>query len=161
MRRALFSLLLLALLQTAVVSAAYASLGAKPSQFSASQFSTSQLRQGARSLAASDSANPANYTVTTTTLDSGTVVREYADTAGFVFAVSWSGPFLPDLRALLGEHFSTMNQQAASHPKAGRSQLTVDTPDVVIVSNGHMRAFSGKAWIPGALPAGFSTDSIE
>ena len=156
MRRALFSLLLLALLQTAVVSAAYASLGAKPSQFS-----TSQLRQGARSLAASDSANPVNYTVTETTLDSGTVVREYADTAGIVFAVSWNGPFLPDLRALLGEHFSTMNQQAASHPKAGRSQLTVDTPDVVIVSNGHMRAFTGKAWIPSALPAGFSTDSIE
>ena len=156
MRRALFSLLLLALLQTAVVSAAYASLGAKPSQFG-----TGQLRQGARSLAANDSTNPVNYTVTETTLDSGTVVREYADTAGVVFAVSWNGPFLPDLRALLGEHFSTMKQQAASHPKAGRSQLAVDTPDVVIVSNGHMRAFSGEAWIPSALPAGFSTDSIE
>lgn len=155
MRRALLSLLLLALLQSAVVSAAYASLGGKPSQFS-----TTQVRQGARSLAAANAAT-ANYTVTETTLDSGTVVREYADTAGLVFAVSWNGPFLPDLRALLGEHFATMNTAAAQRPKAGHSQLAVDTQDVVIVSNGHMRAFSGKAWIPSALPAGFSTDSIE
>ena len=159
MRRAIISLLLLSLLQTAVVSAAYASMGAKPSQFS-----NAQVRQGARSLAAADGAGTGttlNYTVTETTLDTGTVVREYADTAGTVFAVSWNGPFLPDLRTLLGEHFATMTKEAARHPKAGHSQLAVDNTDVVIVSNGHMRAYSGKAWIPSALPAGFSTDSIE
>jgi len=156
MRRALISLLLLSLLQTAVVSAAYASLGAKPSQFS-----STPVRPVARSLAAADSAATVNYSVTETTLDSGTVVREYADSAGVVFAVSWNGPFLPDLRTLLGEHFATMTREAARHPKAGHSQLAVDNSDVVIVSNGHMRAYSGKAWIPSALPAGFSTDSIE
>jgi len=156
MRRALISLLLLSLLQTAVVTAAYASLGAKPSQFS-----SAQVRQGARSLASADNGTTLNYSVTETTLDTGTVVREYADTAGSVFAVSWNGPFLPDLRTLLGEHFATMTKEAGKHPKAGHSQLAVDNGDVVIVSSGHMRAYSGKAWIPGALPAGFSTDSIE
>jgi hypothetical protein len=152
MRRALYAMLFLSMLQCAV---AYASLGGAPSNFGA----TPLLRQGARSLAAADST--ANYTVTQSTLDEGTVVREYSDTAGVVFAVSWNGPFLPDLRTLLGAHFDTLRSEAARKPKAGHSQLAVERPDVVIVSTGHMRSYSGKAWIPASLPAGFSTDSIE
>lgn len=154
MRRALYAMLFLSLLQCAV---AYASLGGTPSNFGA----TPLLRQGARSLAAADSAGSANYTVTQSTLDDSTVVREYSDNAGVVFAVSWNGPFLPDLRTLLGAHFDTLRSEAAKTPKAGHSQLAIDRSDVVIVSNGHMRSYSGKAWIPSALPAGFSTDSIE
>jgi hypothetical protein len=152
MRRALYAMLFLSMLQCAV---AYASLGGAPSNFS----TTPLLRQGARSLAAADST--ANYTVTQSTLDEGTVVREYSDAAGVVFAVSWNGPFLPDLRTLLGAHFDTLRSEAAKQPKAGHSQLAVERPDVVIVSTGHMRSYSGKAWIPASLPAGFSTDSIE
>ncbi len=151
MRRALYAMLFLSMLQCAV---AYASLGSAPSNFG----TTPQLKQGARSLAA---AGNANYTVSQSTLDGGTVVREYSDSSGVVFAVSWNGPFLPDLRTLLGTHFDTLRTEAAKKPKAGHSQLAVDRSDVVIVSNGHMRSFSGKAWIPGALPAGFSTDSME
>lgn len=154
MRRALYAMLFLSMLQCAV---AYASLGGTPSNFG----TTPLLRQGARSLAAADATATANYSVTQSTLDNGTVVREYSDSSGTVFAVSWNGPFLPDLRTLLGAHFDTLRSEAAKTPKAGHSQLAVDRPDVVIVSNGHMRAFSGKAWIPDALPAGFSTDSIE
>jgi hypothetical protein len=30
-----------------------------------------------------------------------------------------------------------------------------------VVSNGHMRAYAGHAWIPSALPAGFDTNTIE
>jgi hypothetical protein len=157
MRRALLSLLLLSLLQTAVVSAAYASLGGTPSQFS----NATPQRQGARSLAADDTVSTVNYSITESTLDTGTVVREYADNAGLVFAVSWSGPVLPDLKTLLGGHFDTMSQEAARQPRAGHSQLALDRSDIVIVSSGHMRSFSGRAWIPSALPAGFSTDSIE
>lgn len=153
MRRALFAMLFLPLLQCAV---AYASLGGSPSNFGA----TPLLKQGARSLAAAGTSSD-SYTVSQSTLDSGTVVREYSDAAGVVFAVSWNGPFLPDLRTLLGQHFATLRSEAGATPKAGHSQLAIDRPDVVIVSNGHMRAFSGKAWLPDALPAGFSTDSIE
>lgn len=136
---------------------AYAALGAAPSQFGGAP-----ARQ-ARSLAAigNTASAVASYTVSTSTLDNGTVVREYANAAGTVFAVSWNGPFLPDLRALLGEHFATMTGAAAQRPKAGHSQLAVDRPDVVIVSSGHMRAFSGRAWIPAGLPAGFSSADIE
>lgn len=154
MRRALYAMLFLSLLQGAV---AYASLGGSPSNFGA----TPLLKQGARSFATANTAGSANYTVTQSTLDDSTVVREYSDSAGVVFAVSWNGPFLPDLRTLLGAHFDTLRSETAKQPKAGHSQVAIDRSDVVIVSNGHMRSFSGKAWIPAALPAGFSTDSIE
>jgi len=152
MRRALLLMLFLSLLQGAL---AYAALGGAPSNFG-----DAPVRQGARSLAAASSGDQV-YTVSQSTLDSGTIVREYSDAAGVVFAVGWNGPTLPDLRTLLGDKFATMTSAAAKRPKAGHSQLTVEQSDVVIVSNGHMRSFAGHAWIPSALPAGFDVNSIE
>jgi hypothetical protein len=155
MRRAFTLMLFLSMLQGAL---AWAALGSSPSNFGNA---ATQTRLAARSLAASTSAEAPVYTVSQSTLDSGTVVREYMDASGMVFAVSWKGPTLPDLRTLLGDKFTVMTSNAAKRPKAGHSQLAVDQSDVVIVSNGHMRAFSGQAWIPSALPAGFDTSTIE
>ncbi|HEX5344570.1 MAG TPA: DUF2844 domain-containing protein [Duganella sp.] len=153
MRRAFSLIFFLSLLQGAL---AWAALGNSPSNFGTP---TTQTKLAARSLAATASDNV--YTVSQSTLDSGTVVREYVDANGVVFAVSWKGPTLPDLRTLLGDKFTVMTSNAAKRPKAGHSQLAVDQSDVVIVSNGHMRAFAGQAWIPSALPAGFDTSTIE
>jgi hypothetical protein len=164
MRRAFTLMFILSMLQGAL---AWAALGSSPSNFGAAPV---QTRMAARSLAAntasSDAATAAStatavYTISQSTLDSGTIVREYTDTAGVVFAVSWKGPALPDLRTLLGDKFAVMTSNAAKRPKAGHSQLAVNQSDVVIVSNGHMRAFTGQAWIPSALPAGFDTSTIE
>ncbi len=156
MRRAFTLMLFLTLLQGAL---AWAALGSSPSNFGTA---TTQARQAARSLAAANAnAGEPVYTVTQSTLDSGTVVREYSDASGVVFAVSWKGPVLPDLRTLLGDKFTVMTSNAAKRPKAGHSQLAVNQSDVVIVSNGHMRAYAGQAWLPGALPAGFDTSTIE
>ena len=47
---------------------------------------------------------------------SGTVIREYAGPDGKVFAVTWHGPFSPNLRQTLGSYF---DQYAAAGP-AGR-----------------------------------------
>lgn len=157
MRRALTLMLFLSMLQGAL---AWAALGSSPSDFGGT---TTQTRMAARSLAATSTSttSAAVYTISQSTLDSGTVVREYTDASGVVFAVSWTGPTLPDLRTLLGDKFSVMTSNAAKRPKAGHSQLAVDQSDVVIVSSGHMRAYSGQAWIPSALPAGFDTTTIE
>ncbi|QJD89303.1 DUF2844 domain-containing protein [Duganella dendranthematis] len=157
MRRALTLMLFLSMLQGAL---AWAALGSTPSEFGGT---TTQTRLAARSLAATStsSTTAAVYTISQSTLDSGTVVREYTDASGVVFAVSWTGPTLPDLRTLLGDKFTVMTSNAAKRPKAGHSQLAVDQSDVVIVSSGHMRAYAGQAWIPSALPAGFDTTTIE
>ncbi|MYM73156.1 DUF2844 domain-containing protein [Duganella sp. FT134W] len=161
MRRALTLMLFLSMLQGAL---AWAALGGSPSDFGGN---TTQIRMAARSLAATSTSSTnsattaAVYTISQSTLDSGTIVREYTDASGVVFAVSWTGPTLPDLRTLLGDKFTVMTSNAAKRPKAGHSQLAVDQSDVVIVSSGHMRAYSGQAWIPSALPAGFDTTTIE
>ena len=106
-------------------------------------------------------ASVTNFTLRETLLPTGTRVREYVSARGTVFAVSWNGPFLPDLRDLLGPHFETMTAEAALNPKAGRSQLVVRRPEVVIFSGGHMRAFEGRAWLPAELPAGFDISDIR
>jgi hypothetical protein len=153
MRRAIFLMLFLSLLQGAL---SYAALGGAPSSFG-----ITQRKQGAGMLAAADNKADAIYTVSQNTLANGTVVREYRDIEGQVFAVSWNGTALPDLSTLLGTHFDSMTASAAQGPKAAHTQLALERPDVVIVSNGHRPAFNGRAWIPTALPAGFSSDSIE
>jgi hypothetical protein len=104
----------------------------------------------------------ATYTQVDRTLDSGTSVHEYVDAHGAVFAVSWSGPFLPDLKEILGSHFEALAARAGRREGAGRSsQLVVKQAHLVIVSGGHMGAFEGKAWLPARLPAGFNPDGIQ
>jgi hypothetical protein len=153
------------LLATAVATPCLASLGRAPSTFTG----TTTVHQ-ARALAAGSATSGTNagtnagtvgYSVSTTTLANGTTVREYVGADGVVFAVTWKGPFLPDLRELLGQHFATLTGESARHPKAGRGQVRVAQPDVTIESGGHMRAYTGHAWINRLLPAGFDTDTLE
>jgi hypothetical protein len=106
-------------------------------------------------------AGRAPYTEIENKLESGTVVHEYVDANGTVFAVSWSGPFLPDLKEILDSHFDAMAAHAGKAAKAGRSQLELRRSDLVIVWGGHMGAFEGRAWLPPKLPAGFSPSDIK
>lgn len=103
----------------------------------------------------------AAYTDLERQLESGTVIHEYLDASGVVFAVSWSGPYIPDLKELLGVHFDAMVEHAGKTARAGRSQLVLKRSDLVIVSGGHMGAFQGRAWLPAQLPAGFTPGDIK
>lgn len=149
-----------------VPAIASASLGAAPSDFSnasavrARQFSA-VAPAAASATAGAGAGNVASYTVNETTLDSGTLVREYVGADGSVFAVSWNGPFLPDLRTLLGAQFATLTAENAVRAKGSRGQVRIARNDVVIESGGHMRAWVGRAWLVGALPAGFDTGAIQ
>jgi hypothetical protein len=99
-------------------------------------------------------------TVQMLTLSSGTVVREYLSTAGVVFAISWQGPVLPQLKQLLGTDNFTQYTQAQSEG-SGRGFAGVDLPNLVVNSGGHMGAFFGRAWLPQALPAGITAKDIQ
>lgn len=99
-----------------------------------------------------------NYSMRETTLAVGTQVREYVSGDGIVFAVTWSGPFLPELRILLGKYFDTMGTESATAPQVGRPHVAINRAAVVINVGGHMRSFEGEAWIPGAIPADFVID---
>jgi hypothetical protein len=95
----------------------------------------------------------ADYIEVQLRLDTGTVVRVFRTADGLIFATSWAGPFLPDLRELLGKHFEAVAaRQDAPGP---RNRLLVRQDDVVLVSDGRLGAFRGQAWLPAQLPAGF------
>lgn len=91
---------------------------------------------------------------------SGTTIREYVSASGAVFAVTWSGPALPDLRQLLGTHFDTYTE-AARAQNAGRGRIAVERGGVVVQSAGQMRAFFGRAYLPALVPQGVALDQIQ
>jgi hypothetical protein len=94
---------------------------------------------------------------------SGTMIREYVNSSNTVFAVAWDGPWLPDLRQVLGDHFD--HYQAAMRgrlrARTGRGQVTIDESGLVIQMSGHPRAFVGRAYLPSLLPAGVQLESIR
>lgn len=89
----------------------------------------------------------------------GTVVREYVSSSGKVFAVSWQGPTTPDFRQLLGAYYDQL--QNAQLTRNGRGPLLIRQPGLVFHSGGHMRAFSGRAYIPDMVPASVALEAIR
>lgn len=103
------------------------------------------------------------YTVHELTNPHGTIIREYVSTAGVVFGVAWQGPFLPEMRHLLGSYFphfsSAARSQHASH--VGRRFLIIHDPDLVVETGGRMLSYYGRAFDPGLLPQGVTGDDIR
>lgn len=91
----------------------------------------------------------------------GLQVREYRSPGGKVFAVSWRGPRIPDLRQLLGSFYGEFAQAAASTPRYDHHHLSVTTSNVVVQSSGHTRSFFGRAWVPTLLPENFAVEQIN
>ena len=100
------------------------------------------------------------FTVHELATGNGGVVREYVSAAGTVFAVTWHGPFLPNLRQVLGAHFDRV-AQSTNRQEGGRGHLTVTEGNLVFVSTGHMRSFHGQAYLRDAIPSGVSTNDIQ
>ncbi|SAK64632.1 hypothetical protein AWB77_02400 [Caballeronia fortuita] len=92
----------------------------------------------------------------------GIVVREYVGTGGDVYAVSWRGPAMPDVRSLLGEHFEAFRQGAsASAGDAGLHAAHVAQDDLVVENRVRLREFTGRAWLASDLPPGVTPDDIQ
>ncbi|HWJ35893.1 MAG TPA: DUF2844 domain-containing protein [Steroidobacteraceae bacterium] len=101
-----------------------------------------------------------NYRVHEIQLPSGSVLREFAAVGGTVFAVAWSGPALPNLRQALGRYFDVY-VTAAKANLAGHHHLQIQQNDLVMQSSGHMRAFTGRAYLPQSLPTGTSVEELR
>lgn len=156
MRRALLLMLFLSVLQGAL---AYAALGSSPSSFD-----QNGIQMAARSIMPRSADSMAVYTVSQNRLASGTVVREYANLQGVVFAVSWNGPTLPDLQSLMGQQYTMLSNHGTpdrSRVGAPQRQLALSPSDMMMVASSHQRHYVGRAWIPAALPPGFNTAVIE
>jgi hypothetical protein len=93
----------------------------------------------------------------------GVVVKEYATLADQVFAVTWKGPFQPDLRQLLGSYFDEFTKAAESQRTArhGHGPLLIQHSGLVVQVTGHTRSFLGKAYIPQSMPAGVRVEDLQ
>ena len=102
------------------------------------------------------------YSLQETRLANGTTVREYVNRDGIVFAVAWRGPVLPDLHALLGEHFNTLQKETARARLAGRrgGPVNVEQGTLVLRSRGRMRNFSGHAYAADLVPSGVKIQDV-
>jgi hypothetical protein len=136
---------------------AHAELGSAPTWPASSSGQATRLVQHFSSAAVP-------YTVDETTLTSGTVVREYTGQTGTVFAVVWHGPQMAPLNSLLGSYFPTYLQGASAARAAqggGHGPATVQAPGLMVQSGGHMGNFTGRAYLPAALPQGTSPDDLQ
>jgi len=101
------------------------------------------------------------YTVNEYTVEAGTIVREFVAPSGKVFAVIWKGPYIPDLRQLLGLHFDHYSAAAAQISRPGRHPVILRDAQLVINTGGHLHAFSGMVYLPEQMPAGVTEDELQ
>jgi Protein of unknown function (DUF2844) len=92
-------------------------------------------------------------------LPSGVVVREYVSPGGTVFAITWHGPRMPDLRGLLGASFEQW-VESDTRVRQGPHRTTMTGPDLVVRSGGHRGSFAGRAWVPSLVPPGVDPDTM-
>jgi hypothetical protein len=102
----------------------------------------------------------ANYSVHEIQAKSGTKVREFVSPSGTVFAVAWDGPWKPDMRQLLGNHFDQY-VQAIQSKRPRRGAVSIQSPDLVVESSGHMRSFTGRAYLPQMTPQNVDPAAIK
>jgi hypothetical protein len=102
----------------------------------------------------------AKFAVHEIRLPSGTALKQYVSPSGMVFAVSWQGPALPDLRQVLGRHFEAY-AAAPSARDIGSASRRGQAPGLVVQSGGHMRAFFGRAYLQQMLPRGVVAEEIQ
>jgi hypothetical protein len=158
-------------------TAARADLGGAPTLPDSAALSSTAVQSlqgsvGTIALSASTGSTAAStYTVRESTLANGTVVREYLNVDGTVFAAVFSGQFLTDLQSLIGSSAFTQyaDARAAAHAaetesgiQRGRgSPVNVQASNLVVQITGHPGAFFGRAWIPTLLPSGMNTSDIK
>lgn len=102
------------------------------------------------------------YEVQVITTDTGMRISEYLNATGVVFAVAWAGPVQPDMRQLLGSHYAdyTAALAAVNHPGLHRS-ARIDANGLVVELGGHMRAYSGRAYLPALMPANVAAAELR
>jgi Protein of unknown function (DUF2844) len=133
---------------------AWASLGGDAASIQADQLHL----QGSRTMKAAES-----YTMHEIQAANGTVVREYVSAEGKVFAIAWHGPWIPDMRQLLGTYFDQYAQanQAQTGARMRRGPILINQPELVVQIGGHPRAFAGRAYVPEMLPSGVGAENIQ
>ncbi|MEO7207346.1 MAG: DUF2844 domain-containing protein [Steroidobacteraceae bacterium] len=100
------------------------------------------------------------YDVQEMMTDTGTRVREYSAHGGPVFAVTWSGAQVPDLKLLLGTYFDRYVAAAKVH-RTGHHVLSVNTPSLAMSIVRFQRSASGQVYVPSLMPHGVTRRELR
>jgi hypothetical protein len=98
--------------------------------------------------------------VYTSVTRSGIRISEYVNFQGMIVAIAWQGPSVPDMRQVLGPYFQTYVSEPPD-VKTSHRHVELHTPDLVVQSSGHLRAFQGKAYLPKLLTSGIAVYQIR
>ena len=90
----------------------------------------------------------------------GVIVREYATHMGAVFAVTWSGTQVPDLKILLGRYFDRYVALART-VRTGHHVLSINTSDLVMTAVRFQRTARGQVYLPSLMPDGVSRRELR
>lgn len=101
-----------------------------------------------------------NYQVHEITPEQGGRVREYVSPDGQVFATTWSGPVMPDLKVVLAGHYPDYVAGAQAH-RASHHVLSVATAGMVLRVVKLPRGIAGSAHLPALVPAGVNIQDIR
>src|SRR5512133_1783036 len=102
----------------------------------------------------------AKYHVHEITSEHGASVREYVSPAGQVFATTWSGPAMPDLKVLLAAHYDDYMANAQAR-RGNHHVFSMATDKMVLRIVRLPRGIAGSARAPGLMPAGVSVEDIR
>ncbi len=134
---------------------------AGPSQAGLGERADSVARDRAALQGGEHRATPmANFDLHEFTTTHGAQVRQYVSRQGRVFATTWSGPALPDLKVVLGVHYSQY-MAGAQIQRTNHHVFSMDTEGLVLRVVKLPRGLAGAAYVPALLPAGTSARDIR
>ncbi len=95
-------------------------------------------------------------------LADGNVIKEYANSDGVVFAVSWRGISKPDLSVLFGAYFEEYKAAVEKSTKQhGKRSVSLETSRLVLKRGGRMRDQRGFAYVPSLVPAELNLEDLD
>lgn len=99
-----------------------------------------------------------NYTLYKLVLPSTTIVNEYVDSNGNVFAVTWKGPHNPNVHQVLGNYFIRLQDKPVFADHASARFIESDFHALV---RGSIHNHFGKAYLPQSLPSNITGEDIR
>lgn len=90
----------------------------------------------------------------------GATVREYVSPDGTVFATTWSGPSMPDLKVLLASHHAEYLAGAQAR-RGNHHVLALDSDRLVLRVMKLPRGLAGSAHVPALVPPGMDVQDIR
>jgi Protein of unknown function (DUF2844) len=148
------------MMRALLITTSLAAVVTPPAKAALGEQSVSVANDRVRMKATAVSTTTGRYSVHELRTPYDTLIREYVSDAGVVFAVTWQGPFQPDLQQLLGSYFDKY-RNASRRVASNRNQATVESEGLIVHAGGHARAFMGRAYVLQLLPAGVSVDEIQ